>query len=156
MSHWVIFGLGIVLGMALVALLRRKSVQRPDQVGDTQYIRPHLVAAPAEPPAISPELERLNEMQSSGTISQAEYEVLRSRLVESALPTGSSTVTIVAGTSNKINDIKAIRAALHLGLKDAKDVADRLPQVVAREVPAAEAYRIRQLLEAAGLQVRVS
>ncbi len=159
MSPWILVAAGVVVGFVLALMLRRKSVQQTDQSGGTQYIRPHVVAAA---PVVSPEVERLDQMQAAGTISQVEYDLLRSKLLNPGDGSGAGlcTLTIIAGTSNKIHDIKAIRSVVHLDLKDAKDVVDRVSegtaQVIARDLPRSGVERMQQILSQAGLQVRIN
>ena len=53
----------------------------------------------------------------------------------------------------KINVIKVIREITSLGLKDAKDVADKAPSIVKEAASKAEAEEIKKKLEEAGATV---
>jgi large subunit ribosomal protein L7/L12 len=55
----------------------------------------------------------------------------------------------------KIKVIKEIRAITGLGLKEAKDLVEGCPNVVVRDVPKAEAEKVRKQLEGAGAVVEV-
>ncbi len=51
--------------------------------------------------------------------------------------------------SNKIGVIKVIRAATEKGLKEAKDMADKAPQIIKEAVPKEEAQELKKQLEEA-------
>jgi len=57
--------------------------------------------------------------------------------------------------AEKIKVIKEIRAITGLGLKEAKDLVEGCPNVVVRDVPKAEAEKVRKQLEGAGAVVEV-
>jgi large subunit ribosomal protein L7/L12 len=66
------------------------------------------------------------------------------------------TVTLKAyAADKKIQVIKEIRAVTGLGLKEAKDLVEGCPNVVVRDVPKAEAEKVKKQLEAAGAEVEV-
>ena len=72
------------------------------------------------------------------------------------MPQGRVTVTITNAGAQKIQVIKALREAVpSLGLKEAKDLVDKTPSVVKRNITRAEAQRIKAKLEAAGAKVEV-
>ena len=56
---------------------------------------------------------------------------------------------------NKINVIKAVRAATSLGLKEAKDLVESAPVAVKENVPKEEAEEAKTKLEAAGAKVEL-
>ena len=56
---------------------------------------------------------------------------------------------------NKINVIKAVRAATSLGLKEAKDLVESAPKEVKNGVNKKEAEEIKAKLEAAGAKVEL-
>ena len=58
--------------------------------------------------------------------------------------------------ANKIQVIKAVRAATGLGLKEAKAVVDGAPSVVKEGLPKDEAEKLQADLEAAGATVAIS
>ena len=64
-------------------------------------------------------------------------------------------INITAGGSNKIGMIKAIREVTTLGLKEAKDITESLPQVVREGVKKEEAQEIKKKLEEAGATVEL-
>ena len=56
----------------------------------------------------------------------------------------------------KLNDIKAVKDLLSLGLKEAKDLVDKAPNATLKEkVSKAEAEQIKSTLEEAGAEVEV-
>ena len=58
--------------------------------------------------------------------------------------------------ANKIQVIKAVRAATGLGLKEAKDLVDKAPSIIKEDVPKEEADKLKADLEAAGATVVLS
>ena len=62
-------------------------------------------------------------------------------------------VEITEGGANKISVIKVIREVTQKGLKEAKDLVDKAPQVVKEGVAKAEAEELKKTLEAAGAKV---
>ena len=56
---------------------------------------------------------------------------------------------------NKINVIKAVRAATSLGLKEAKDLVEGAPKEVKKGVPKKDAEEAKKKLEAAGAKVEL-
>ena len=133
--------IGVGIGIVLSALLRSKSGVRAADL--------------SQPPSATAQQA---PMPSGGSLTEAEAEAMRGGLdkLDAAALGPVCTVTILRGSGNKIYDIKAIRALTHLDLKDAKDMVDRLPQVMAANVAAAEADRMRKALQAAGMIVRIS
>ncbi len=65
------------------------------------------------------------------------------------------TVTLKSFGEKKIEVIKAVREVTTLGLKQAKDLVEAVPQVVKEGVPKEEAETAKQKLEAAGATVEV-
>lgn len=63
------------------------------------------------------------------------------------------TVELTSAGGQKIAVIKAIREITQVGLKEAKDLAEKAPAPVKENVPKAEAEEIKQKLEAAGATV---
>ena len=64
-------------------------------------------------------------------------------------------VILVEAGSNKISAIKAVRNALGLGLKEAKDAVQSTPFTVKERVTKDEAQELKKQLEAAGAKVEV-
>lgn len=63
------------------------------------------------------------------------------------------TLTEVGGT--KVQVIKAVRGITGLGLVDAKALVDKVPAAIKENIPAEEAAKIKEELEAAGATVEV-
>ena len=59
-----------------------------------------------------------------------------------------------AGTA-KLGVIKAVKEALGLGLKEAKELVDKAPATLQEKVSAAEAEQLKAALEEAGAEVEV-
>jgi large subunit ribosomal protein L7/L12 len=57
--------------------------------------------------------------------------------------------------ANKIEVIKVIRSITNLGLKEAKDMAEKSPSTIKEGVSKEEAQKVKQQLEAAGATVEV-
>ena len=66
------------------------------------------------------------------------------------------TVMLTAIGDNKVNVIKAVREVTSLGLKEAKDLVEGVPKIIAGAVTKDEAEAIRKKFEAAGATVVVS
>lgn len=67
----------------------------------------------------------------------------------------SYTVEITAAGDQKINVIKAVRAATNLGLKDAKELVDSAPATVKEGVSKEDAEEMKKQLEEAGATVEL-
>ncbi len=67
----------------------------------------------------------------------------------------SFTVEIADAGAQKIAVIKAVRELTQLGLKDAKDLVDKVPATVKENVPKEEAEEMKKALEAAGAKVEL-
>ena len=63
-------------------------------------------------------------------------------------------VLVSAGTA-KLGVIKAVKEALGLGLKEAKELVDKAPATLKEKVSAAEAEQLKSALEEAGAEVEV-
>jgi large subunit ribosomal protein L7/L12 len=64
-------------------------------------------------------------------------------------------VVLVAAGAAKLGVIKAVKEALGLGLKEAKDLVDGAPATIKEKVSKAEAEQLKQTLEDAGATVEV-
>ena len=64
-------------------------------------------------------------------------------------------VVITAVGDKKINVIKEVRAVTSLGLKEAKDLVEKLPGIVKEGVPKDEAEKVAKQLTEAGATVEV-
>lgn len=65
------------------------------------------------------------------------------------------TVVLADAGANKINVIKEVRAITGLGLKEAKELADKIPAVIKENVSPDEATSIKEKLEAAGAEIEL-
>ena len=65
-------------------------------------------------------------------------------------------VTLKEVGSEKIKVIKALRSITSLTLKEAKDLTEEAPAVVAESAPKDEAKKMKEALEAAGAKVELS
>jgi large subunit ribosomal protein L7/L12 len=65
------------------------------------------------------------------------------------------TVMITSVGDKKINVIKEVRVVTSLGLKEAKDLVEKLPGVVKEGIPKAEAEAIAKQLTEAGATVEI-
>lgn len=77
---------------------------------------------------------------------------------EAAMPAsgGVQTVVLTASGDNKIGVIKALREINpNLGLKEAKDMSEKLPAEVLKDVKAEEAKNAQEKLTAAGASVEL-
>ena|SRR5436190_3446132 len=64
-------------------------------------------------------------------------------------------VVITAAGDKKIQDIKVVRSATSLGLKEAKALVDEAPKAVREGVDKDEAEKLKQELEEAGASVEI-
>lgn len=82
--------------------------------------------------------------------------------IDTALPNtplnrvGDYSVVLVNTGRKKIEVIKTIREYTKLGLKEAKDLADQTPSVLATHIDEAAAHQLARDLQAAGATVQVS
>ena len=65
----------------------------------------------------------------------------------------SFTIVLTDVGDKKINDIKEVRTATGLGLKEAKELVESAPKDIKEDVPKDEANEIKEKLEAAGAKV---
>ena len=64
-------------------------------------------------------------------------------------------VVLTSAGQAKLQVIKAVKEALGLGLKEAKDLVDGAPSTVKEKVSKAEAEQLKAALEEAGAEVEV-
>ena len=64
-------------------------------------------------------------------------------------------VVLTSAGQAKLQVIKAVKEALGLGLKEAKDLVDGAPKTVKEAVPTAEAEELKKQLEAVGAVVEL-
>lgn len=65
-------------------------------------------------------------------------------------------VTLKEAGAVKINVIKALRSVTSFGLKEAKDLVDGAPSVIAEAASKEDAQKMKEALEAAGAKVELS
>lgn len=65
------------------------------------------------------------------------------------------TVVLTSVGDKKIQVLKELRAVTQLGLKEAKDIIDKVPGVIKEGVPKEEAEKIKAKLEEVGAKVEV-
>lgn len=65
------------------------------------------------------------------------------------------TVVLTSAGQAKLNVIKAVKEALGLGLKEAKDLVDGAPANIKEKVSKAEAEQLKATLEEAGAEVEI-
>ena len=155
--------MGIAIAAGLVFLWMRSSRNQALEVGSGS-------AAPAPMPAVrstpraepsrsaADEIEKLWRLKEEGALTQAEFEDQKARLIAGGPGTGAAPgyqlVLLAAGT-NKISAIKEVREITRLGLKEAKDLVESPPQVVAEGLTADQAETMRQAFVAIGASVEV-
>lgn len=106
-------------------------------------------------PEQAEELGKLDSLRSTGTLTEDAYLQARARLFGIGGNTGWS-VAVLSSGGNKIKAIKAVRVCRRdLGLKGAKDFVDALPQVLFKGLQEADAERVKQQCEQAGVSVRL-
>jgi large subunit ribosomal protein L7/L12 len=64
-------------------------------------------------------------------------------------------VILTSAGQAKLQVIKAVKEALGLGLKEAKELVDGAPKAVKEKVSKAEAEQLKEALEEAGAEVEV-
>ena len=64
-------------------------------------------------------------------------------------------VVLTSAGAAKLGVIKAVKEALGLGLKEAKDLVDGAPATIKEKVSKAEAEQLKETLEGAGAEVEI-
>lgn len=93
----------------------------------------------------------LNELVSA---IEEKFDVTAAGAEEDAAP-AEVTVTLTDVGATKVAVIKAVREITGLGLVDAKKLVDATPAKIKENIPADEAAKIKETLEAAGASVEV-
>ena len=107
-----------------------KDVQELAKVLKEEYgIEPAAAAVAVAGPAVAAE---------AGPAEQTEFDVV-----------------LTSAGQAKLQGIKAVKEALGLGLKEAKDLVDGAPSTVKEKVSKAEAEQLKAALEEAGAEVEV-
>lgn len=89
-----------------------------------------------------------------GVTAAAPVAVAAAGAEEDAAP-AEVTVTLTEVGATKVAVIKAVREITGLGLVDAKKLVDATPAKIKENIPADEAAKIKEALEAAGASVEV-
>jgi large subunit ribosomal protein L7/L12 len=94
------------------------------------------------------------EFGISGAVFQAPVQA-PSAPAEEIAPQKVSVILVDSG-ANKINVIKALRTINpNLGLKEAKDIVDNVPQTIKENIDRSEAEKIKEKIEKAGGKVEI-
>jgi large subunit ribosomal protein L7/L12 len=64
-------------------------------------------------------------------------------------------VILVSAGQSKLGVVKAVKESMGLGLKEAKEIVDKAPVVVAENVSKAEAEALKAALEEAGAEAEI-
>ena len=113
-----------------LVILSVKDVQELAKVLKEEYgIEPAAAAVAVAGPAVAAE---------AGPAEQTEFDVV-----------------LTSAGQAKLQVIKAVKEALGLGLKEAKDLVDGAPATVKEKVSKAEAEQLKAALEEAGAEVEV-
>ena len=107
----------------------------------------------------------VKDVQELANILKEEYgiEPAAATVVAAAVDGGAAAeaeqtefdVILQAAGTAKLGVIKAVKEALGLGLKEAKDLVDGAPATIKEKVSKAEAEQLKQTLEDAGATVEV-
>jgi large subunit ribosomal protein L7/L12 len=159
MQPWMIGVLVIAAFVAVWLMMpkRRDTLEVGAKVVREPLSRPQPRPALTEPArSAADEIEKLWRLKEEGALSLEEFEVQKARLLagETSAAVGLQLVLIDAG-ENKIAVIKRVREITQLGLKEAKDLVESPPQVVAAGLTAGEAEAMRRAFEADGAGVDV-
>jgi large subunit ribosomal protein L7/L12 len=102
--------------------------------------------------------ELIKELEKEFGVSSAVFQApvqAPSASVEEAAPQKVSVILVDSG-ANKINIIKALREIIpNLGLKEAKDIVDNVPQTIKENIDKSEAEKIKEKIEKAGGKVEI-
>ena len=123
------------------------------------------VAVPAKFKALVEQIEtmsvlELNELvklfeEKFGVSAQATVVAGAAAGSEAAEEKDSFTVVLAAAGDNKIGVIKAVKEALGLGLKEAKDMVDGVPSTMKEGAKKDEAEALKKAIETAGGKVEL-
>ena len=113
------------LGDKLAALTLKEAVELATYLETTHGIKPAAVAAAAGPAA-------------AAAVEKTEF-----------------TVVLKSAGANKLNVIKVLREATGLGLKEAKDLADKAGSNIKENIAKADAEKLAEALKAAGAEVEL-
>lgn len=125
------------------------------------------VEVPEQFKALVEQIEQMSVLELSELVSILEdkFGVSAAAPMAMAMPAGGAEggdaaeeksafdVELTAAGDNKIGSIKAVREVTSLGLKEAKELVDSAPAVIAEGVKKEEAEEMKAKLEEAGAQV---
>jgi large subunit ribosomal protein L7/L12 len=114
-------------------------------------------------------IEDMTVLELSGFVKELEERFgvsAAAPMAVAAMPTGAAeaapveeqtefSVVITGVVDKKINVIKEVRAITSLGLKEAKDLVEKLPGIVKESIPKAEAEAVAKQLTEAGATVEI-
>jgi large subunit ribosomal protein L7/L12 len=114
-------------------------------------------------------IEDMTVLELSGFVKELEERFgvsAAAPMAVAAMPTGAAeaapveeqtefSVVITGVGDKKINVIKEVRAITSLGLKEAKDLVEKLPGIVKESIPKAEAEAVAKQLTEAGATVEI-
>ena len=122
----------------------------------------------ADVKAIAEELVNLSvkDVQELAKVLKEEYGIEPAATVVAAGPAEAGAaagpaeqtefdVILVSAGAAKLGVIKAVKEALGLGLKEAKDLVDGAPKALKEKVSKAEAEQLKETLEGAGAEVEI-
>ncbi len=142
---------GLFVALSAVWLLSRFTNKRgPPNLPLTTATNPVIVSTAKSTVAS----ERLQRLVESGAITQDEFAVLSSSCAQAH--GDNARLSILQNGPNKIQDIKALRTQFKLGLREAKDIVDSLPQTFVCPMPRAKAVAISQQLQSTGMTTHIS
>ncbi|MDA0181776.1 ribosomal protein L7/L12 [Solirubrobacter phytolaccae] len=96
------------------------------------------------------------ELQRAGAIVELREPPPPAPVVPSAAPTGESTVKLVDAGEDRLRVIKRVCTATGLTLREAKELVDAAPTVVASGLSTERAAALRHELESAGARVEAA
>lgn len=99
-------------------------------------------------------VEWTKEMCRLGYSHDAEFDGWGTNPPDGA-PAGSLSVFITDAGDRKIGAIKLVRELTGLGLRDAKDLVDRVPSVIKDNLSAGDAQSLAEKLRRAGMTVEI-
>jgi hypothetical protein len=155
---WIAVGAALLLGLWLIWPRRPRDTLEVGAPTTSAPLRaPPLrgsAASPA-PPVRAEELEKLWRLHQEGALSAGEFEVQKQRLLEGGAAVGGGSLVLVAPGRNKIQVIKRVREMNALGLKEALDLVDAAPTVLAEGLTAEQAEEWRRRFESDGAIVEI-
>ena len=99
----------------------------------------------------------VKEMEEKFGVSAAAPVVVGGAAAGEAAPAEQTEFTVVLTSAGqaKLQVIKAVKEALGLGLKEAKDLVDKAPATLKEKVSKADAEQLKATLEQSGAEIEV-